>query len=139
MYLLCGLTGRLGRAVTDSCCATADADLIRARCGDIEDAIRRLERFGAMSVDEFVANRESVDAACYRLLVGVEAAIALCYHISAVHLRQVPEQYAACFETLREAGIVPSELATRLKAMARFRNLLVPDLRAFAAAVVQLI
>jgi uncharacterized protein YutE (UPF0331/DUF86 family) len=125
---------------------------------DIEDAVRRLERFGAMSVDEFAANRESVDAACYRLLVGVEAAIALCYHISAVHLRQVPEQYAACFDTLREAGIVPDDLAGRLKAMARFRNLLVhmykpvepaavhdilrnslSDLRAFAAAVVQLI
>jgi uncharacterized protein YutE (UPF0331/DUF86 family) len=137
---------------------TLNADLVRSRCGDIEDAARRLERFGAMSAEEFVSNRESVDAACYRLLVGIEAAIAICYHISAVHLRQVPEQYAACFETLREAGVVSNELATRLKAMARFRNLLVhmyqkvepaavhdilrnslPDLRAFAAAVVQLI
>jgi uncharacterized protein YutE (UPF0331/DUF86 family) len=134
---------------------TLNADLVRSRCGDIEDAARRLERFGAMSAEEFVSNRESVDAACYRLLVGIEAAIAICYHISAVHLRQVPEQYAACFETLREAGVVSDELATRLKAMARFRNLLVhmyqkvepaavlrnslPDLRAFAAAVVQLI
>lgn len=137
---------------------TLNADLVRSRCADIEDAVRRLERFGEMPADAFVANRESVDAACYRLLVGVEAAIALCYHISAVHLRQVPEQYAACFDTLREAGIVPDDLAGRLKAMARFRNLLVhmykrlepaavhdilrnslPDLRAFAAAVVQLI
>jgi uncharacterized protein YutE (UPF0331/DUF86 family) len=137
---------------------TLNADLVRSRCADIEDAVVRLERFGAMPVDKFVGNPESVDAACYRLLVGIEAAIALCYHISAVHLRQVPEQYAACFDTLREAGIVSNELATRLKAMARFRNLLVhmykrvdpaavhdilrdslPDLRAFAAAVVQLI
>jgi uncharacterized protein YutE (UPF0331/DUF86 family) len=137
---------------------TLNTDLVRSRCADIEDAVVRLQRFGAMSVDEFVANPESVDAACYRLLVGVEAAIALCYHISAVHLRQVPEQYAACFDTLRVAGIVSDDLAGRLKAMARFRNLLVhmykrvepaavhdilrnslPDLRAFAAAVVRLI
>ncbi|HEX7485193.1 MAG TPA: DUF86 domain-containing protein [Vicinamibacterales bacterium] len=137
---------------------TLNADLVRSRCADIEEAVVRLERFGSMPVEQFVGNPEAVDAACYRLLVGVEAAIALCYHISAVHLRRVPEQYAACFDTLREAGIVPGELADRLKAMARFRNLLVhmyqrvepariheilrnslPDLRAFGAAVVRLI
>jgi uncharacterized protein YutE (UPF0331/DUF86 family) len=136
---------------------TLNADLVRSRCADIEDAVVRLERFGAMPAEEFTGNPEQVDAACYRLLVGVEAAIALCYHISATHLRQVPEQYAACFDTLREAGILSDDLATRLKAMTRFRNLLVhmykkvepaaihailreslPDLRAFAAAIVGL-
>ena len=137
---------------------TLNADLVRSRCADMEDAVVRLQRFGAMPVTQFIANPEAVDAACYRLLVGVEAANALCYHISAVHLRQVPEQYAACFDTLREAGIVSNDLAARLKAMARFRNLLVhmykrvepaavhailreslPDLREFAAAVIRLI
>jgi len=137
---------------------TLNADLVRSRCADMEEAVVRLQRFGAMPVAQFIANPEAVDAACYRLLVGVEAAIALCYHISAVHLRQVPEQYAACFDTLREAGIVSNDLAARLKAMARFRNFLVhmykrvepaavhailgdslSDLRAFAAAVIRLI
>jgi uncharacterized protein YutE (UPF0331/DUF86 family) len=70
----------------------------------------------------------------------------------------VPEQYAACFDTLHQARIIPADLADRLKAMARFRNLLVhmyqrveparvhailrdslPDLRAFSAAVIRLI
>ena len=137
---------------------TVDPDVVRSRCGDIEDAISRLARFAAMPVDEFVANRDAVDAACYRLLVGIEAALSLCYHVAAKQLRQVPEQYAACFTTLRDAGIIDPDLATRLQAMARFRNLLVHmyarvdaarvheilgthlgGLRAFAGAVARLV
>jgi len=137
---------------------TLNPDVVRARCGDIEDALARLARFAAMPVDQFVANRDAVDAASYRLLVGIEAALSLCYHVSAKHLRQVPEQYAACFNTLRDAGVVAPDLAIRLQAMARFRNLLVHvyarveparvheilrehlgDLRAFAQAVARLV
>jgi uncharacterized protein YutE (UPF0331/DUF86 family) len=90
--------------------------------------------------------------------VAIEAALALCYHVSAKALRKVPEEYAECFGMLREAGILPAELAGRLQQMARFRNLLVhmywkidygqvfdvlhqnlDDLRAFAAAVLGLL
>jgi uncharacterized protein YutE (UPF0331/DUF86 family) len=111
-----------------------------------------------MPVEVFVADADAVDAASYRLLVGMEAAITLCYHVSAKYLRQVSEQYAACFDTVRDAGLVAPELAERLKAMARFRNLLVymyarvdparlhgilgahlEDLRAFARTVAGLL
>ena len=137
---------------------TLNPDVVRGRCGDIEDALSRLAPFAAMPVNEFVADRNAVDAACYRLLVGIEAALSLCYHVSAKHLRQVPEQYAACFTTLLDAGILGAELALRLQAMARFRNLLVHmyarveptriheilrehlgDLRAFAHAIARLV
>jgi uncharacterized protein YutE (UPF0331/DUF86 family) len=88
----------------------------------------------------------------------MEAALGLCHHIPAAHLRRVPEQYAACFDTLFDAGIISRDPADRLKAMARFRNLPVhmyrrvepatvhrilhdslSDLRTFAAAAVRLI
>jgi len=137
---------------------TLNADLVRSRCADMEEAVVRLQRFAALPVAEFVASPDGVDAACYRLLVGIEAALGLCYHISATHLRRVPEQYAACFDTLLDAGVISADLADRLKAMARFRNLLVHmykrvepatvhdilrgslgDLRAFAAAAIRLI
>lgn len=65
-----------------------------------------------------------------RLLVVIkpfasQSALALCYHVSARRLRRTPEDYAACFGVLREAGLVPAELTERLQQMARFRNLLV--------------
>jgi uncharacterized protein YutE (UPF0331/DUF86 family) len=134
---------------------TLNADLIRARCTEIEDAVSRLERFARRSRDEFLADQDGLDVACYRLLVAIEAALAICYHISAKRLHKVPEEYAVCFGLLREAGIIPDDLTGRLQQMARFRNLLVHmywkvdysqvydvirkdlgDLRVFTAAVV---
>ena len=53
------------------------------------------------------------------------AALALCYHVSARRLKRVPDDYAGCFACLADAGLVSTELSTRLQRMARFRNLLV--------------
>ncbi|MEK7667446.1 MAG: DUF86 domain-containing protein [Gemmatimonadota bacterium] len=131
-----------------------NADVIRARCGEIEESLQRLERFRTMGREQFLVERDAQDLACYRLLVAIEAALALCYHITAKRLQTVPEDYAGCFGALGAAGIVPPELAARLRQMARFRNVLVHvywkidygrvyevlardlgDLRSFAAVV----
>ena len=134
------------------------ADLIRTRCGEIEESLGRLERFRGMSREAFLADQDALDIACYRLLVAIEAALALCYHVSAKRLKKMPEDYAGCFGLLAEAQFIPPELATRLQAMARFRNLLVHmywkvdygqvfdvlvrdlgDLRVFAGAMARLL
>ena len=133
-------------------------DLVRARCAEIQESVGRLERFRGTPREVFLADRDALDIACYRLLIAIEASLALCYHISAQRLRKVPEGYAECFANLREAGILPQELAGRLQQMARFRNLLVhrywqvdlgvvhdvihrhlEDLRAFASVAVRLL
>ena len=133
-------------------------DLVRARCAEIEESVGRLERFQSLARDEFLSNQDTLDLACYRLLVAIEAALALCYHTTAKRLRRVPEEYAECFAMLHEAGLIPSELASRLQQMAKFRNLLVhmywkidygrvyevvqqnlEDLRAFNAAMIRLL
>lgn len=137
---------------------TLNPDLLRARCAEIEDSLNRLEEFRSVRREVFVANRDMLDIACYRLLTAMEAALAICFHVSAKHLHQVPEEYAGCFEVLQKAGILQADLAERLQHMARFRNLLVhvywkvdyeqvydliqdrlADLRAFSAAITQLL
>ncbi len=137
---------------------TLNPDLLRSRCAEIEDSLNRLEEFRSVRREAFVANRDMLDIACYRLLTAMEAALAICFHVSAKHLHQVPEEYAGCFEVLQQAGILPADLAERLQHMARFRNLLVHvywkvdyeqvydliqdrlvDLRAFSAAITQLL
>jgi hypothetical protein len=70
---------------------TLNADLIRSRCTEIEESIRRLESIARLPLDEFLADQDTLDIACYRLLVAIEAALALCYHVSARRLRQAPE------------------------------------------------
>ena len=133
-------------------------DLIRARCAEIDSSLSRLEEFRRLSRDQFLANQDGLDVACYRLLIAIEAALALCFHVSAKQLHQVPEEYAGCFGTLERAGLIPADLSSRLQQMARFRNLLVhvywkidygqvyevittrlDDLRAFRAAIAGLI
>ncbi|GAB4108625.1 MAG: DUF86 domain-containing protein [Acidobacteriota bacterium] len=133
-------------------------DLVAARCQEISDSLSRLERFRSVSREAFLTDQDMLDLACYRLLIAIEAALSLCYHVSARRLKKVPEDYAECFECLREGGVISSDLCRRLQQMARFRNLLVHvywkidynqvydeiqdhlgDLREFAAAIVKLL
>ena len=104
---------------------TLNPDLVRTRCQEIEDAVRRLERLRALTREAFARDEDARDIACYRLLMAAEAALALCYHVSARRLGKVPEDYAGCFGLLRDAGLIEPDLAARLGRMARFRNLLV--------------
>jgi uncharacterized protein YutE (UPF0331/DUF86 family) len=100
-------------------------DLIRARCAEIDASLARLDEFQHLSREQFLSNQDAIDVACYRLLIAIEAALALCFHVSAKRLHQVPEEYAGCFSTLEHAGLIPADLSSRLQQMARFRNLLV--------------
>ena len=104
---------------------TLNPDLVRTRCQEIEDSVARLERLRSVTRDAFAKDEDTRDIACYRLLVAAEAALALCYHVSARRLSKVPEDYAGCFTLLRDAGLIDPELADRLGRMARSRNLLV--------------
>lgn len=49
----------------------------------------------------------------------------ICSHIAAKLLHQATETYGKCYGLLAEKGILPQDLATRLRRMAGFRNLLV--------------
>jgi uncharacterized protein YutE (UPF0331/DUF86 family) len=100
-------------------------DLIRTRCQEIEDSLARLEKIKIIPKEEVLKDRDLQDIACYRLLVAIEAALGLCFHVAAKRLKKVPEEYAECFAILADAGIIPQELSESLQRMARFRNLLV--------------
>ena len=104
---------------------TLDVDVVRGRCGEIEQSVERLERIRAGGRGAFLADPDAKDIACYRLLLAIEASLALCYHVSARHLKVVPDDYAGCFAGLEAGKLIPAALSTRLQRMARFRNLLV--------------
>ena len=99
--------------------------LIQKRCVEIEESLERLEELKKITKEEFLQSKDLQDIASYRLIVAIEAALNLCYHVSAKKLKKTPSEYAECFEILGEANIIPQELAEELKKMARFRNMLV--------------
>ena len=76
---------------------TLDADVVRGRCTEIERALDRLARIRAAGRAAFLVDPDAKDIGCYRLLLAIEAALALCYHVSARRLKRVPDDYAGCF------------------------------------------
>ena len=92
---------------------TLNPDLVRSRCAEIEESVQRLEALAARPAADLLADQDALDIACYRLLVAIEAALALCYHVTARRLRRTPEDYADCFAVLGKAGIIPPDLTQR--------------------------
>lgn len=104
---------------------TLNRDLIRARFHDIQRSLDRLEAIRTLSLEAFLADQDVRDIAHYRLLTAIEAALQICYHVCARRLQRVPEDYAACFALLGDAGLLSPQLSQDLQRMARFRNVLV--------------
>jgi len=100
-------------------------ELILNRFEDIRRSLARLEQIKVMPRDAFLADQDTLDLASYRLLVAIEAALQICFHVSAQRLHKVPEEYAECFRLLGEDGMLDAELVESLQRMARFRNMLV--------------
>lgn len=102
-----------------------DPPRLRAVLERLERRRRRLDGYARLSVDEYLANPESVDASKYLLITAIEDAITAANHVIASQGFRTPEDYADAFRSLAEAQVLEPELAGRLQAMARFRNLLV--------------
>lgn len=100
-------------------------ELLRQRAHEIRNTLAVLGQYGALPLEEFLANQQGVDAAKYRLLVAIEAAFSICTHLAARLAQRTPDSYAGCFDVLASAKILSPELAGRLGRMARFRNLLI--------------
>jgi len=105
--------------------ARFNEELIAQRIAEIRQAMALLEPYAQMSQQQFLTNREAVDAAKYRLLMGVESCAQVSSHLFSRLKGQAPDSIPSCFEQLSELGMVSAELAARLVQMARFCNMLV--------------
>lgn len=76
---------------------TLNHDRLRGKLQDIANALGRLRRLGSMDRNAFVSDEDSQDIARSRLLTAIEAALNICYHITAKDLKKVPEDYAEFF------------------------------------------
>lgn len=98
---------------------------IRDLLSNIAEARSRLWELGQRPETEFLADYRNTESAKYLLIVATEAAIDICNHIVARLTQRAPQNYADCFIILADLAVITPELATRLKKMARFRNLVV--------------
>ncbi|MCU0289545.1 MAG: DUF86 domain-containing protein [Acidobacteria bacterium] len=93
--------------------------------GEINAAFTKLEKIKKLDKEEFINSPEKIDSAKYNLIVIIEGACDICNHIAVKSGGQAPASYADCFSILEELKFLSPELSTKLKLMAKFRNLLV--------------
>ncbi len=101
-----------------------DAARLRALLARLHSRRRELERYALLAPDRYLADPQQVHACKYLLITAIEDALAAANHVIASEGYRAPSDYADAFRSLREAGLLSSELAERLGRMARFRNLL---------------
>lgn len=75
--------------------------------------------------ERFLADRGEQYRIAFPLQQAIQVAIDLAAHLLADRPAHRPGTLAGLFDTLAEQGVVDRDLAQRLAAMARFRNLLV--------------
>lgn len=102
-----------------------DLEKIKKRTSDILANLEKIRRYAALPDAEFWADERNILSIKHLLLESIEACGNICVHISAKKIFKPASSFSECFEILASAGVVDSGLAERLRAMARFRNILV--------------
>ncbi len=78
-----------------------------------------------LGLREYLDSRDQQSIVERRLQTAIESALNIGNHIIARLRLRAPRDYADVFRILREAGILPEDVAQAMADMARFRNLLV--------------
>ncbi len=101
-----------------------DAERAEARLRRLESLIEDLEKIRAEGEDAYLAQSRLRMAAERELELAVQICIDLGMQLIMERSVRAPESYADVFRAMAEADLLPAELADRLSAAARQRNLL---------------
>lgn len=104
-----------------------DREKVEQRLMKLEQAVRKLKEIASQSWEQYSNSEALRDRAERNLQVAAQACIDLANHIISDKGYRTPQGYAESFAVLAEEGIVPNELADKMKMIAGFRNILVHD------------
>lgn len=102
-----------------------DKDKITAYISEIKVALDNLKNYAKLDRQTFLSSPVSIRDTKYSFIIAGQAAIDLCYHLTAKLLKKAPSDYGNCFELLIETDKFNKETLKCMAVMARFRNLLV--------------
>lgn len=102
-----------------------DIEKIKKRVTEIKQNAEKIRRYASIPDAEFWADERNILSVKHLRLESIEACGNICIHISAKKILKAASSFAECFENLAEAKVVDEELVQRLRAMSRFRNILV--------------
>ena len=103
-----------------------DPHLLTRKLKRIEQFLREMETADVpLTFDEFSNNTVVKRFVERNIELSIEQMIDICRHLVSGLDLQEPETYAACFEILGNADIIPKTSVETFKAMTRYRNLII--------------
>lgn len=110
-------------------------DIVLTKCAQIERALRRVEDVVAgdlTRLDDLMV----ADVVALNLQRACQSTIDLAQHLVAAHHLGLPASMAENFSLLQQAGLLPADLAGKMRAMVGFRNVAVHSYDQLDPAVV---
>lgn len=102
-----------------------DIERINEKLQDIQKAINRIGAFKSTGKEEFLTIEDNIYIFRSYFLIAIEAAISICYHLSAKLFKIASSEYSGCFELLHNKGIISKELKEGLVKLTEIRNRMV--------------
>lgn len=102
-----------------------DWQSVRPKLRQIDRYVDVLDSFGQVDSDVLDRDIRTALAVERALTLLVELAFSVNGHVAAARLGRTPDTYAESFALAAEAGMIDTELATRLRPSAGLRNVLV--------------
>ena len=91
----------------------------------VQKAREQLHSYSLVPTEEVLGSMEKMNSIKYLFIVGIEACIDICQHVSAKMFQETPDSYSGCFDVLSNKDAIPDSLGRQMAELARFRNLLV--------------
>lgn len=104
-----------------------DKDLARTKLTYITSNVTLLDGKSALPLQDFLNDIEQQYVVLHALQLAIQAAMDLAAHFVADEGWELPSRSGQVFSVLGERGVVSGDLASRLRTMASFRNLIVHE------------
>jgi len=101
-----------------------DLAVVRRHLMALDEVLATLRRHQGVTAVELVSDRERLWAVERGLQLCAQNSLDLATHLAVAAGRDVPD-YASAIDRLAELAVLPPDLATRFRAVAGFRNILV--------------
>lgn len=99
-----------------------DAEIVLAKLGVLREHVSRARRRRPERLEALRADVDVQDALSMSLMVAVQEAVDVAFHIAADEKWGVPATYAESFDLLATRGVLSAELGRRLASAAALRN-----------------
>ena len=114
-----------------------DRDVVLAKVATVDRCLRRIAE--ARDPERNLRPVDRQDIVELNLQRAVQAAIDLAMHVVSTEGYGMPDKLSGAFTILEKEGVLPPELAERLRKMAGFRNIAVHEYEEVDPAVVEAI